>query len=495
MTADQVRSLGPSVRLAVALAAAVWMLAAFGPLVPLAAIIAAALLVVIGALAAWHDFAMFICGAIILRPVLDLLAGPRSTGIGPTDLFGVSVLVACLAWLFVNRVDLYARLRSRFALSLLAFLVVLTLSAAGAPYLSSSFPVVLRIMAGVATYFVLDLMLARRQMAFWQLVGALGLAYVVPLIYPIVGLVGVPVTHRKDAITALKSVFYLSNNFGHFLVPVVVITAAWMIRVRGRPRVVAGLVLLVAGAELVATQTRGAWIAVVVGVFGVGLLLSRRFVVASVIVVVLISLFVPPVQSRIENLRPSTAPPRSESSFAWRLGHWSDLVPRTKEQPLLGLGPDEAVRLTGKEPHNDYVRALAETGVLGLAAYLWFLVELCVLAGRAVRRRGRPLTGFVRPRTDTDPGVGPLASATVIGLACYAVGIVIASSAENLIDNLTFLWVAMPCAALLQWAAQDRRLDPVGPGTEVDDGDGPPTGPRTSASPATPDRTDREPVP
>jgi hypothetical protein len=42
-----------------------------------------------------------------------------------------------------------------------------------------------------------------------------------------------------------------------------------------------------------------------------------------------------------------------------------------------------------------------------------------------------------------------MTQATVVGLASYTVGVLLASMAENLIDNLTFLSVLMPCAALL----------------------------------------------
>lgn len=416
--------------------------------------VVAALLVGLGAVvSAWRSFALFICGVIVVRPLLDLTAAPRSNGIAPTDVFGGAVLLVSLLWLWMNRSALADRLRSDLARSILAMLGMMALSAFAAPVITSSAQVVIRVATGAAIFFVVDLLLHLRRVTARQLLTALGLAYVVPLAYPLLGLVGVPVTHEKDGVTALKSVFYLSNNYGHFLVPLVTVASAVFVGARGRARLAALGVLGVASVELLGTQTRGAWIAAVVAVMCVGLLLNRRLVLGAAVVGVLVALYVPAVHARLTSLEPNASRPRTQSSWAWRIDHWEQLLPLTEQAPIIGLGPNESVLLTSKEPHNDYVRALVETGVLGLATYLWFLAALVATAVRAVRRvggtplrSGRHAAGGPR---GAPPEVDRMTRATVVGLASYTVGVLLASMAENLIDNLTFLSVLMPCAALL----------------------------------------------
>lgn len=63
---------------------------------------------------------------------------------------------------------------------------------------------------------------------------------------------------------------------------------------------------------------------------------------------------------------------KEDNSFAWRVAQWTYLVKAWQRSPLLGHGLDSSVGLTplANGAHNDYVRALAETGVVGLAMFL-----------------------------------------------------------------------------------------------------------------------------
>ena len=432
------------------------VLAASDRIVLPAAVLLSSVALAVAAVTAWRSFALFVCGVIVVRPLLDLTAGPRAAGLSPTDVFGGAVLLVSLAWLLLNRAEALHRLRLRLAFAVVAMAGVMLLSALAAPHLTSALQLVLRVITGAVLFLVVDLLLHRGLLTARVLVTALAAAYVVPLLYPLLALVGVTVRHEKDGVEALKSVFFLSNNYGHFLVPLVAVAAAWVAHVRGRSRIAALVVVGVAGIELLATQTRGAWVATVVAVLCVGVLLNRRLVLATAAVTVLVALYVPAVNARLTSLEQDADQPRTESSLVWRFGHWEELLPRATESPLLGLGPDESVLLTGKEPHNDYVRALVETALLGIATYLWFLAALGAVAVRAVRVvGGTPLRAS--PRIRVPPRVYDRATqATVVGLGGSMAGAMVASLGENLIDNVTFLSILMPCAALLVHAAEGR---------------------------------------
>ncbi len=75
---------------------------------------------------------------------------------------------------------------------------------------------------------------------------------------------------------------------------------------------------------------------------------------------------------------------KANSSLAWRLNKWKILLPGWERSPLVGRGLGTTVtgrRILGNEfageaPHNEYVRYLVETGIVGLAILLWALAIL-----------------------------------------------------------------------------------------------------------------------
>jgi len=275
----------------------------------------------------------------------------------------------------------------------------------------------------------------------------------VPLLYPLLGVIGVPVSHEKDGITALKSVFFLSNNLAHFLVPMLILTVAWALSTRGWWRLVACLSVTIVAVELVLSQTRGAWIGAVIGVIIVCLLVNRRVAVAGTLMVVVAALTVPAINTRLADLRPDPDQPRTESSFAWRVSQWERLLPHVSDSPVTGSGPGAGLRITGKQPHNDYVKAVVETGVVGLGAYVWMLGAGAVTSWRAWLR-------VRRLRSRGSPGVSPVVQATFAAIAAYSIAVMLSAVGENLIDNVTFLWSTMPLYALAHWAltCRPRRL-------------------------------------
>lgn len=420
------------------------ILAGLGHLKLAVAVVAGLVVAVIAVMVALRSFAWFVSAALVLRPVADLTA---SSGVGIPEVMGVGMLLACVGWLLIHRAELVPRLREPLTLPIVGLVVVAMLSALSSPRPMESVPIATGIAAGAAVYLVLLVLLTTGRMSVVHLIGTLAASAVVPVVFPVLGLLGIQVSHEKDGIAALKSVFWLSNNFGHFLVPFILVVVAMATRAKGRTRWALLALAGVLGAELVATQTRGAWIAALVGILVVGAVLDRRLLAGALVVPVLLVAFVPSVTERVTSTLPDPSQVRAESSLTWRLNHWQEVLPMVRESPVTGVGLDETQRRTGKEPHNDFLLVLVEMGLVGFATYLWFLGAAVVTGWRATRRV-----------IDKRLPVEPLVLGVTVALFAYSIAYIVASGGENLLENVTTLWVVLPALAAVSWVAHTPRL-------------------------------------
>lgn len=111
----------------------------------------------------------------------------------------------------------------------------------------------------------------------------------------------------------------------------------------------------------------------------------------------------------------SAAETRGEGSdsLAWRLAKWESLIPEWERSPVIGIGlggtitpkPTATNTTVGNLPHNEWLRYLVETGVVGVALILGGLIFL-------LRRFNRVRT----TATGSRRAVAVLAMAVIIGL-------------------------------------------------------------------------------
>ena len=450
MATDTARPLSTTTRVvAIALSLALvaglaGLVSGLGHLRPAAIGIVVLTLATAAVVVAVRSFAWFISAVLVLRPIADLSA---TSGVGVPEVMGVSVLLICVGWLLIHRAELVPRLREPLTLPVLGLVVVAVLSALSSPLPLDSIAIATGIAAGAAVFLVLVVLLTTGRMSVVHLIGTLAASAVVPVVFPVLGIFGVAVSHEKDGIQALKSVFFLSNNFGHFLVPFVLVVVAMATQAKGRVRIALYALAAVLGAELLMTETRGAWIAAIVGIVVVGAVLDRKLLLGVLVVPVLLIAFVPSVTERVTSVLPDPGDTRSESSLTWRLEHWTEVLPMVQESPVTGVGLEETQRRTGKEPHNDFLLVLVEMGLAGIAVYLWFLSAAVLTGLRATRR-------VIDPRLPVEP----LVHGVTVALFGYAVAFVVASTGENLLENVTTLWVVLPALAAVSWVAHTPRL-------------------------------------
>ena len=142
--------------------------------------------------------------------------------------------------------------------------------------------------------------------------------------------------------------------------------------------------------------SRGGYLGFLMGVVTVGMLKSRKLLLVVVLLVVAWQVILPAaVQERILMTRDSGTEAGVDSSSEERLTLWQDALELFKRNPLTGTGFNTYGYMgrvgSYRDTHNYYVKVVAETGLVGIALYLFLLYRLLGLARQLVRKATDPL--------------------------------------------------------------------------------------------------------
>ncbi|MBI5955573.1 MAG: O-antigen ligase family protein [Chloroflexi bacterium] len=236
-------------------------------------------------------------------------------------------------------------------------------------------------------------------------------------------------------------------------------------------QVICATALGIMGAALLMTLSRGAWLGFAVAFVAMHVLESRR----SLAIFALVSLLVAAVLFLgVSNLLPATLVARAETiagdfgvfdartvkvtdenwAVVERMAHWQAALGMLAASPITGVGIGNyeaaypAYALPGWEDplghaHNYYLNIAAETGLVGLGAYLALLATAFGLCWWAQRRS---VSSFAR------------------ALAVGTLGALVAQSTHNLFDNLWVhgMWTYAGLLLGMVHAAQGHHEKPGG---------------------------------
>lgn len=178
--------------------------------------------------------------------------------------------------------------------------------------------------------------------------------------------------------------------------------------------------------------------------------LAAKLVPCAIAGVVVLVFFATPLGSKRvagETATSITAAERGEttSTLDTRLYRWKTLLPEWEHSPMVGQGLGVTTTavgtrsnpLNGLLPHNEYIRYLVETGIVGVAI---LLAALALLVHQLARMRG-------------DPADSERVSASTLALAVVA-GCLVNSLADNtLLNSPTCYAAALVAAATLGLAS------------------------------------------
>lgn len=143
------------------------------------------------------------------------------------------------------------------------------------------------------------------------------------------------------------------------------------------------------------TYTRGAYLALLMIFIMIGITKFKKFLLFSIIALLLAYSVLIPIQSRFNSIFESDP----YGSVTWRFDLWNDSISYFEEKPWTGygLGTAEKViavkrdfRLGSPDPHNDYLRVALDGGYPLLFAYLLLLISFFWTVSKAFLQEKRP---------------------------------------------------------------------------------------------------------
>jgi O-antigen ligase len=169
---------------------------------------------------------------------------------------------------------------------------------------------------------------------------------------------------------------------------------------------------------------------------------NAKLVLLTVGVALLLAMSVPVVSSRLADLQPEQRVAGVEgNSLMWRVSYWRTVAGLADRSPLVGIGPKMTQYVTdsAKVPHNDYLRAYVETGIVGLTVYVAVVLALLHTARNSLRW--------------APPGLG---QGIAVGFAGCVASFVVFSVGENLMSQVVVLWYFAAFAAAAIAAARGQ---------------------------------------
>ena len=405
------------------------------------------------------NFQNFVLVTIVMRSSMDIarpstgntgaagVGTASASGLDPAGALAVLFILVSFFWFLARKRE--GRLSpppSIHRVCLILFAAAGFLSVIDSADLLVSLLEAIRVTAVTVMLAVLEVMLVDRA-AIRRLVSAVYLSAVVPVGYTMFNILTHHAQFTSGGFDRYQGTFSQPNPFAIYLTMLIVMGAAIFPHLTPKKKLLMLGLLACSVICLYYTYTRSAWLAAVLGLFAVAIMGRRRAMLGVMVGALMISVFaVPTIVQRFSDLGQSTSPSGyASNSLEWRFSFWGEVLPLADKDPITGIGLKMSSFETDqqKEPHNDFLRAYVETGVVGTAAYLALLVSMMLVARHSMKfTKSRP-RGYER--------------SIAVGFAGCVIAFVLISVVSNVITEVIVLWYYVAFAAAAYAVTQYRQ--------------------------------------
>ena len=412
----------------------------------------------LGAAMAMTRFGLFVMLMLVLRSSLDVTkltpgdAAPTESAwlssrvMTPSTLVAGLFLLAAALWLLAQTRAGQLRAVSGRGWAWLAFAAAGFLSMLGSASPFHSLVAAAQVLSIALMYLVLEQLMTDAHTRN-RLLTAVYLSALAPVLYTLAGIaVGHPAGQVKDGFFRIAGTFTQTNDFGRYLMLLILFGLAVHRHVARPWRGWLAALLVVCGVLMLLTMTLTAILGTVLGILVLATWHSKRALVVLAVAAVAALALTPQVVARVQSVTSTTsyyATGHHANSLSWRLSYWGEVLPLANGDPITGIGLDMTGLSTEqqKQPHNDFLRAYVEEGLIGEVAYLLLLGSMVAVAIRATR---------ATPRGSLDRAIG-------VGFLACTVAIIAGSTSDNVFTNVAVMWYLVVFGAAANAVGQRAR--------------------------------------
>lgn len=327
---------------------------------------------------------------LVLRTSADLFASEFSISLTDTinvniaSIFALLLITLSAILLFVKRRDL---LRIPLLIPFGVFIIFTALTYIYSIDRDATFQETLRVLSiflSFATSYVLCISIPTARKT---IISTILLSAAIPLFFAVLQLVtDTGFSDNLGTDGRLFGTFKHPNSFASFLVIIIAILTyrVFSKHTDHKNKNMSITLLFFTIGLMVLTFSRGGWFAVMI-FFGIFSLLRAPKILFGIAIISVILFFTSQtVHDRIEDIYN----PPADSSIRWRVEQWKNALAAWQLSPTLGYGAGTEVAIHEREQgfysgnpytHNDFIKALQETGVVGFVLFALVLITTLIL--------------------------------------------------------------------------------------------------------------------
>jgi hypothetical protein len=276
------------------------------------------------------------------------------------------------------------------------FLGIFAISMYWAPDFRWALRFVTRLSAPFFTYLIISDMLDHKMVR--QVINAIYASSVVPIIYGYYQWITGTGNDITEGYNRVNSSFFHPAHFSMYLVFLFCLSYSEFLDARNKNKAVRLIYIGMLCSLEIATYTRISWVAMLFcfvylsWVYGKRTYIMAGVAIAAVVLLAFGGGIIERVTS-VSDVLESDNVYDLNTSVGWRLYFWDEIERRFWDRPWFGFGAGSSVmlgvELFGVEaaPHNGYLRVLYETGITGMASFIWVLGVMLWQGIRLVRKR------------------------------------------------------------------------------------------------------------
>jgi len=204
----------------------------------------------------------------------------------------------------------------------------------------------------------------------------------------------------SDGLNRVYGTFVHPNPFAFYLLIIVAVCYMVFITSGKTKKIIAAGIAVSSIILILFTYTRSAWIALFIILIIIFRQIKSKYkylflcLLAGVFIIYQSDYIIGFFTARFNNISSSKM---EENSLATRLYIWSHMFKVSFNHPLLGTGlstfelySEKALGFSAMA-HNDYLRILFETGIIGLLSYLYLLYKVIIVSFKKTKRLKSPI--------------------------------------------------------------------------------------------------------